>query len=142
MSKKRLPTGWATVPLGKIIVLEYGKSFPERKRQPGPYAVYGSNGIVGRAHEYLLEEETIIVGRKGSAGEVNYAEPKSWPIDTTYYVQLKNGRVHSLDFIYYLLKWFDPRRLVDTTVKPGLNRDRVYEQLVPLPPVPVQERIV
>jgi type I restriction enzyme S subunit len=91
---------------------------------------------------YILEEKTIIVGRKGSAGEVNYAEPKSWPIDTTYYVEVKNPKVSGIDFIYYLLKWLDPRRLIDTTTKPGLNRDRVYEQVVPLPPLPVQERIV
>jgi type I restriction enzyme S subunit len=83
-----------------------------------------------------------MVGRKGSAGEINWAEAKSWPIDTTYYVNVIDGRAHSLDFIYYLLKWLDPRRFIDTTTKPGLNRDRVYEQTVPVPPLPVQERIV
>jgi type I restriction enzyme S subunit len=124
------------------MTLEYGKSFPEKRRRPGPYAVYGSNGEIGRAHEYLLEEPTIIVGRKGSAGEINWAEAKSWPIDTTYYVNVIDGRVHSLDFIYYLLNWIDPRRFIDTTTKPGLNRDRIYEQTVPVPPLPVQERIV
>jgi type I restriction enzyme S subunit len=142
IGKKALPNRWSAVPLGNLISLEYGKSFPEKKRRPGPYAVYGSNGIVGRAHMYILEEKTVIVGRKGSAGEVNYAEPKSWPIDTTYYVEVKNPKVSGIDFIYYLLKWLDPRRLIDTTTKPGLNRDRVYEQVVPLPPLPVQERIV
>lgn len=142
MSRKKLPKGWSAVPLGDIIALEYGKSFPEKRRQPGPYAVYGSNGIVGRAHDYIVEERTIIVGRKGSAGEINYSEPKSWPIDTTYYVQIKNYQFSCLDFVYYLLKWLDPRRFIDTTTKPGLNRDRVYEQVIPLPPLPVQERIV
>lgn len=133
---------WLSVRLGDIISLEYGKSFPEQHRKPGPYAVYGSNGLVGRAHAYFVEDETVVVGRKGSAGEINYAEPKSWPIDTTYYVELKDGRLFSVDYVYYLLKWVDPRRFVDTTTKPGLNRDRVYEQVVPLPPLPVQERIV
>jgi type I restriction enzyme S subunit len=127
------------VALGDIIRLEYGKSYPQRRRRPGPYAVYGSNGIVDRADKYMLEEETVIVGRKGSAGEVNFAEAKSWPIDTTYYVVLRNGRVSSVDFAYYLLGWLDPRKLVDTTTKPGLNRDRLYEQIVLLPPLPVQE---
>lgn len=139
---KAIPREWSTVPIGELIALEYGKSFPEKKRRAGSYAVYGSNGIVGHAHKYLLEERTIVVGRKGSAGKVNYAEPKSWPIDTCYYVQVKNRKVSGLDYIYFLLKWLDPRRLIDTTTKPGLNRDRVYEQLVPLPPIPVQERIV
>lgn len=135
-------SNWASTPLRKILRLEYGKSFPEKKRRPGPYAVYGSNGEIGRAHQYLLEEPTIIVGRKGSAGEINWAESKSWPIDTTYFVHVTDGRVHSLNFAYYLLKWLDPCRFIDTTTKPGLNRDRVYEQTIPIPPIPVQERIV
>jgi len=144
MSKKKnaLPSGWRLLPLGEVIALEYGKGFPQSKRQPGPYAVYGSNGVIDRADKYLLEEPTIIVGRKGSAGEINLAEPKSWPIDTTYYVQLCNRQVGTLEFAYYLLRWFDPRRFIETTTKPGLNRDRVYEQVVPVPPLPVQERIV
>jgi len=133
---------WKEVSLGNVLLFEYGKSFPEKVRQPGPYAVYGSNGIIGRAHKYYLEEPVIIVGRKGSAGEVNMSEPRSWPIDTTYYVILKNRSIYSAWFAYYLLKWLDPRRFIDTTVKPGLNRDRVYEQKIPLPPIPVQEQIV
>jgi len=142
MRKATYKSNWVDTPLGKILSLEYGKSFPEKNRRPGPYAVYGSNGEIGRAHQYLLEEPTIIVGRKGSAGEINLAEAKSWPIDTTYFVKVTDERVHFLDFIYYLLNWLDPRRFIDTTTKPGLNRDRVYEQIVPIPPIPVQERIV
>jgi type I restriction enzyme S subunit len=142
MKRKAAINRWPSIRLGDVISLEYGKSLPEQDRRPGPYAVYGSNGLVGRAHTYFVEERSIIVGRKGSAGEINYAEPKSWPIDTTYYVVLKDGRLFSVDYVYYLLKWIDPRRFVDTTTKPGLNRDRLCEQLVPLPPLPVQERIV
>lgn len=142
MKRKATINRWPSVRLGDVISLEYGKSLPEQDRRPGPYAVYGSNGLVGRAHTYFVEERSIIVGRKGSAGEINYAEPKSWPIDTTYYVVLKDGRLSSVDYVYYLLKWIDPRRFVDITTKPGLNRDRINEQVVPLPPLPVQERIV
>lgn len=141
MKRAKRKQSWLKIPLGRIMTLEYGKSFPEKRRRPGPYAVYGSNGEIGRAHEYLLEEPRIIVGRKGSAGEINRGEAKSWPIDTTYFVNVVDETAHSIDFIYYLLKWLDPRRFIDTTTKPGLNRDRVYEQTVPIPPLPVQERI-
>jgi len=140
--QKKRSLEWKQLRLGEILTLEYGKAFPEKRRLPGPYPVYGSNGIVGRAHLYFIEDPSIVVGRKGSAGEVTLAEPKSWPIDTAYYVVTKNRKIESIEFVYYLLKWLDPRRFIDTTTKPGLNRDRVYEQFVPLPPFPVQERIV
>lgn len=140
--KKAITAGWIETTVGGVLTLEYGKSFPERKREPGPYVVYGSNGEIGRAHQYFLEDRTIVIGRKGSAGEVILGEPKSWPIDTTYYVHVRDTAGHSLDFLYYLLKWLDPRRFVERTTKPGLNRDRVYERVVTIPPLPVQERIV
>jgi len=133
---------WKSVPLGSLITLEYGKGLPLAARRPGPYAVYGSNGIIDRANRFLVADSTIVVGRKGSAGEITLAEPRSWPIDTTYYVCIANRALSSLEYLYYLLLSLDLRRLVDTTTKPGLNRDRVYQQVVSLPPLPVQERIV
>lgn len=142
---KRMNTNnpnWKKFNIEAVLSLEYGKSFPESKRLSGPYAVYGSNGIVGRSDKFLLGEPTIIIGRKGSAGEINLSESCSWPIDTTYYVSLKSPLIYSLHFIYYFFKWLDPRRFIDTTTKPGLNRDRIYAQEIALPPFPVQERIV
>jgi type I restriction enzyme S subunit len=140
-AKQKPGMRWESARLGDLLTLEYGKGFPVGRRKPGPYAVYGSNGVIDRADRYLLEDATIIVGRKGSAGEVNLSEPKAWPIDTTYYVEMNGIRLHSIHFTYYLLKWLDPRRFVDTTVKPGLNRDRLYAETIRLPPVAVQERI-
>ncbi|WP_422863123.1 restriction endonuclease subunit S [Brachyspira hyodysenteriae] len=59
----------------------------QKKRILGEYPVYGSNGIVGYHNNFLVEAPNIIVGRKGSAGEVNFANKNFTPIDTTFYVK-------------------------------------------------------
>ncbi len=75
---------YEAVPFEEVCTLEYGASLPKKNRVDGPYPVMGSNGISGYHSEYLIEGPAIIVGRKGSAGEVSYVESNCFPIDTTY----------------------------------------------------------
>ena len=78
------------ISIGKLCELKYGKSLRKDKRTHGTVPVYGSNGIVDYHAESLVENETIIIGRKGSIGEIHYVNGPSWPIDTTYFVELKS----------------------------------------------------
>ena len=80
---------WPMVELGKVCVFEYGKPLKKEDRRDGKYPVFGSNGIVGYHDEYLVRGPFIIIGRKGTAGAVNYSEKNGFPIDTTFYVHLK-----------------------------------------------------
>ncbi|HEY5866645.1 MAG TPA: restriction endonuclease subunit S, partial [Candidatus Tectomicrobia bacterium] len=77
---------WPEVVLGEVCEFKYGKSLPESKRVVGKVAVYGSNGIIGQHNEAITDGLTIVVGRKGSFGEVNLSYDSCWPIDTTYYI--------------------------------------------------------
>jgi type I restriction enzyme, S subunit len=81
------PPGWVVEPLKNRLRLEYGSGLTESDRHDGGYAVYGSNGPVGTHNEYLVEGPGILVGRKGSVGEVHFSDSNFWPIDTVYYVR-------------------------------------------------------
>lgn len=83
-----------------VCTLEYDASLPKKKRKPGPFPVVGSNGITGWHDAYLIEGPAIIVGRKGSAGEVGWIAENCFPIDTTYYVRLKNDSKTNLRFLF------------------------------------------
>jgi len=125
-----------------VCTLEYGKSLPRKSRVDGPYPVMGSNGISGYHNQYLIEGPAIIVGRKGSAGEVTYVESNCFPIDTTYFVKLASPDQTNLMYIYHLLKSLDLRSLRGGAGIPGLNRSDVYAKyMLPLPPLEVQQEI-
>jgi type I restriction enzyme S subunit len=132
---------WPTVTLRKICEFRYGKSLPDKTRVPGSYAVYGSNGTVGSHEEALTQGDTIIVGRKGSIGEVNYSPSPCWPIDTTYYID-KTATRENLKWLTYTLKGLGLDRLNKATGVPGLNRNDAYEKRLVLPPLNEQKRIV
>ena len=131
------------VPFHEVCTLEYGASLPKRDRVAGPYPVMGSNGISDYHSEYLIEGPAIIVGRKGSAGEVSYVESNCFPIDTTYYVNIVNPDCTDHRYLYHLLKTLDLPSLREGAGVPGLNRNDVYQKYkLPLPPLEVQRELV
>lgn len=126
---------WPRLRLGDIIELEYGKSLPVPDRCKGIVPVYGSNGPTGWHNEALIEGPAIIVGRKGSIGKVHYVPEPSFPIDTTYFVKIKDPNVLDLRFAYYLLAASRITELNSATGVPGLNREHAYKEPAILPPL-------
>lgn len=136
-------SNWPTVPLGVAVELAYGKSLPKSMRSDGgAIPVYGSNGITGWHSEAIVNEPTVIVGRKGSAGAVQYVDGPCYPIDTTYFVRPRDGFAFDTRFLFYLLRWLDLSRLRTATGVPGLTRDDAYRESIPVPPMSDQQRIV
>jgi type I restriction enzyme S subunit len=132
---------WKSHRLGDFLTLEYGKPLDKGDRKDdGLYPAYGANGVKCRSDKFYCENETIIVGRKGSAGELTLTEERFWPLDVTYFVKFDQSK-YDLTFIYYLLSQLDLPSLA-TGVKPGINRNNVYSIGVKTPPIPEQHRIV
>ena len=127
--------------LGDVVSLEYGISLPQQNRVKGGYPVVGSNGIVGFHNDYLVKAPVIVVGRKGSAGKVNWIDKNCTPIDTTFYVSLINDKF-SMKILYYTIRNMNLENISGGTGVPGLNRNEAYSQSVFLPPLSEQEKIV
>ncbi len=133
--------GWQAKSVGEILQLEYGKPLDESDRKPnGRFPVYGANGEKDRTDKFYHDKPSIIVGRKGSAGEINLTENKFWPLDVTYFVTF-DERQYDLRFLYHLLTTLELTKLAKG-VKPGINRNEVYSQLTRVPPLAEQQRIV
>jgi len=126
------PEDWTEKSLGDILTLNYGCSLPEKKRVPGDAPVYGSNGIVGTHQQALVASPGLIVGRKGSAGNVHYSRKPFCPIDTTFYIAPSDTSL-DIEFLYFLLLHIDLRRILGDVGVPGLNREMAYKEKARLP---------
>ncbi|WP_235893567.1 restriction endonuclease subunit S [Cognatilysobacter lacus] len=129
------------VTLGDICELKYGKSLSAASREnSGEYDVFGSNGVVGRHSAAITEGATIVVGRKGSLGELNYSESSCWPIDTTYYVD-KTCTDVDLRWLFHAMASLRLTELNRAAAIPGLNRNDAYAKPILLPSQGEQRRI-
>ncbi len=131
-----IPSGWRVGKLGEIIELAYGKGLKSENRIDGKYPVIGSNGVVGFHHEYLIEGPGIVIGRKGTIGEVHWIHDNFYPIDTTFYIKSLQG-IESLYFYYFVLLAQDFKKIASDSAVPGLNRNQAYDNLVVIPDVNV-----
>ncbi|MDD5686248.1 MAG: restriction endonuclease subunit S [Elusimicrobia bacterium] len=120
-----IPEGWEESSVGNNIELVYGDGLITRERKGGDISVYGSNGIIGQHNEALVKGPGIIIGRKGTVGQVTFSKTDFWPIDTTYYVKTKGE--NDILFWYYFLKTLNLTEMNSHSAVPGLNRDYVYE---------------
>jgi len=137
-----LPQAWAVTKLGELFEFKYGKGLPQEKRNgAGSVPVYGSNGVVGSHNHAITRGTTIVVGRKGSVGEVHLSPQPCWPIDTTYFIdEFPEGWPP----LYWKL-FLESLRLGQqekSSAIPGISRSDVYQLEVAIPPVAEQRRIV
>lgn len=130
---------WINIKLGDVLELKYGKSLPAKTRDGEGYPVYGSNGVVGQHSLPLVPTEGIIVGRKGSYGEVQLSLEPFFPIDTTYFIDELFEQ--PLKYWFYQLKNLPLTQLNRSTAIPGLNREDAYSQEIKLPPLAEQKVI-
>lgn len=122
-----IPDGWARKLLGDIAPLNYGKALKKDDREPGPFPVYGSSGIVGTHTRALVPGPTIIVGRKGNVGSVYWSSEGCYPIDTVYYIDTSRCSFH----LYYALQRMS---FISTDVAvPGLNREFAHSRSILVP---------
>lgn len=131
---------WPTKKLGEVIEIKYGKGIDSSNRSSdGKYPIYGANGTLDYSNKFLVDGDAVIIGRKGSAGEITRVSGRFWPSDVTYYV-LGNDKA-SIDYLLHLFKSLNLPRLA-VGVKPGINRNRIYEIEIPLLSITEQKKIV
>lgn len=129
-------------PINELVKIKYGKGLAAKVRNPnGQVPVFGSNGVIGVHSDSIAKAPTIIIGRKGSVGEVKYSDVPSWPIDTSFYI---DEYPKELDprWLFYCLNNLQ-LGIHAQGPKPGIKRDLLYDTFIPVPAdVSEQRRIV
>jgi type I restriction enzyme S subunit len=121
-----VPVGWRSIRLDSFVELAYGKALKSELRKPGSVPVYGSGGITGWHDVALVNEASIIVGRKGTVGSLYWESRPFFPIDTVFYVKTKLP----MTYCHQLLKTLGLGDMNTDAAVPGLNRENVYRLLV------------
>lgn len=124
---------WPTAKLKYVAQLGYGDSLSSSESAGGQFRVFGSNGPYGWSSTANTKPPSIIIGRKGSYGKVNWASEACFASDTTFFIDSTTCN-HNLRWLYWLLQTLDLDKWTDEAAVPGLNREVVYSKIVAIPP--------
>ena len=125
-----IPRHWNLSMLKYMARLVYGDTLISENRDNGTVPVYGSNGIIDVHSSANTLSPTIIVGRKGSLGKIQYSDVPCFVIDTAYFIDKRTSHVN-LRWLHYVLQVLKLERFRDSVI-PGLKRDYTEGQYVPL----------
>lgn len=84
--------------LGDLISIKYGKD--HKKLADGQYPVYGSGGIMRYVDQFLYDQESVLIPRKGSLNNVMYVNEPFWSVDTMFYTEMKRPNIAKYIFIF------------------------------------------
>ena len=132
--------GWQTKKLGDVATLQRGYDLPTQERVNGNVPLVTSSGISDTHNRSSVRGPGVATGRSGSIGNVFFIEEDFWPLNTVLYVKDFHG--NDPRFVFHLLKNFDLKRFASGAGVPTLNRNFVHEELVNVPPLVEQKRIV
>ena len=140
-----IPKEWEVVRLGEAIKLTSGKTRPKniysQTSDKFLYPIYGGNGILGYAENYLINFDTIVLGRVGVyCGSVYLTNGKSWISDNALYVK---EFLKDIDKKYLSISMenLNINRFKNLGGQPLISQSIVYDQKIPLPPLPIQQKI-
>jgi type I restriction enzyme S subunit len=140
----RIPEEWEVVRLGEVGEIVYGERLSDSDYiEYGNTLVYGTTGIIAKTEKYLGVGETIILPRKGSINNKFYVEKeqKFFVIDTAFYLKFNSKEILNVKYIYNFIQQINLEFFNEATGVPSLNRGTLKKILIPLPPLPEQQRI-
>lgn len=129
--------------LGSICTrLSSGKGIPASQvSNEGEFPVYGGNGLRGYTDHSNFKGDCAIIGRQGAfCGNVRYFSGEAYM--TEHAVVVCANDKHNTRYLAYLLSRMNLGRLSGQSAQPGLSVKTLAMQIVELPPLDIQNKVV
>lgn len=124
--------------LSELLEIKNGK---DHKHLPdGDFPVYGSGGFMRSVDTYLYDQPSILLPRKGSLNNIQYADTPFWTVDTLYYTIIDKTKVNPY-YLYCYLSRLDLSYLDSGTGVPSMTFDSYYNIKVILPELVIQNSV-
>jgi len=130
-----VPTGWVVKKLKWEIT---AKSGTDEKSENGQYVLYGANGPIGKSNTSSTKNDTVLVGRVGSAGAVNFVSDAVGVSDNALMVE--NYYSNSPRFDFYLLQFLNFDEDISKNAQPLITASAIRDRKV-MAPRSTSERI-
>jgi type I restriction enzyme S subunit len=140
--------GWEIKTLGEVcdILDKLRKPITKSDRVVGDYPYYGATGILSYVDHYIFSEDLVLLGEDGAKWGVGdrsafIATGKYWVNNHAHVLKPKNDALEYNWLVHYL-NGNDLTPFVTGMTVPKLTQEKMRSIPIPLPPLPVQQRIV
>ena len=128
--KREVPEGWEVTTLESVLSVCSGKD--HKHLRDGTYPVLGSGGIMRHVADYLYDDESVLIPRKGTLNNVIFMQSPFWTVDTMFYTRPKRERL--MKYVYMTIRDFDFARLNTGTGVPSMTASIINRISIVVPP--------
>ena len=107
------------------------KTIPKASLKQSGYPVYGANGIIGYSDSYNHANETILIGCRGTCGQINVCRPQSYVTGNAMCLDELNEDI-DLGYLEQFLRAFDFKAIISGSSQPQITRQGLTKVLVPV----------
>lgn len=108
-----------------FVRLKRGYDLPNDKIVDGKYPVVASTSIKAFHKEYKVLPPSVVTGRSGSLGDIQFIDTPCWPLNTALYV--KNFNKNNPKYVYYFLKMMHLENFNSGAGVPTLNQNHLHK---------------
>ena len=121
-----------------VAIIKHGKDYKKNIASDGGYPVYGSGGFMGvYADKNLANENSIIIGRKGTIDKPILVKEKIWNVDTAFAVEVKKEFLNPI-FFYVRSTLYDLKSMSTSTTLPSMTQSTLHNIEIGIPPIKLQ----
>lgn len=136
-----IPEGWEIKYLKDVCKIVYGKGLPKTKLTPAGYSVFGANGVIGYYSDFMYKEPQVLVGCRGTVGQVNISFPYSFVTNNSLVIEYEKSPL-SLYFVEQYLRTLNLKEVSSGSVQPQITLQNMSGVKILVPTTDIHEHFV
>lgn len=130
---------WKISKWNEVLTIKNGKSQKKVEQENGQYPIYGSGGIMSYANDYICNENSVIIGRKGNINNPILVRTKFWNVDTAFGLEPCKEKM-IVEYLYYFCYFYNFEKHNKAVTIPSLTKTDLLNIYIPIPPIDLQNR--
>lgn len=117
--------GWEEKTIKDVARIMYGKDQKEVVSENGKYPILGTGGVIGKTDEYLYNQPSVLIGRKGTIDRPRFMDSPFWTVDTLFYTEILPDTIPK--WLYYKFKTINWYLYNEASGVPSLSGSTIYK---------------
>ncbi len=130
---------WDIMTWNDVLTIKNGRNQKQVENPNGEYPICGSGGIMSYADDYITNENSVIIGRKGNINKPILMRKKFWNVDTAFGLE-PNTDILLVDYLYLYCLLFNFESLNKAVTIPSLTKSDLLNIDMPIPPIDQQNK--
>ncbi len=131
--------GWKIEKWENVLKIVNGKNQKKVENKTGKYDIFGSGGKIGKADDWLVKENSVLIGRKGSINKPLIVKEKIWNVDTVFGLE-PDTDIINYHYLYYFCCFYNFEQLNRAVTIPSLTKRDLLKIDIPIPPLELQNK--